>query len=134
MYKAILASAAMLLLAGSAQGASCLRLGYIHDWKRLGGSMMEVGDDFGNRYKVTLTGACKSLHLKHALEVHSLAGQGMSCMSPGDIVTTQSRVTISASQCAVSRIADETPAMPAPPVTPRRDGAATPSPALDGRR
>jgi hypothetical protein len=131
MRKAFLGIAGLLFLAGSAQAASCLRLDYIHDWKRLSGGTMEVGDDFGHRYKVTLTGSCKALNLKHALEVHSLAGQGMTCMSPGDILTSQSRVSFSTSHCAVAHITDIAPGTPAPPVSPRRGGAARPSPALD---
>jgi hypothetical protein len=123
--------AGLLFLAGSAQAASCLRLDYIRNWKRLSGGTLDVGDDFGNRYKVTLTGACKGLNLEHALEVHSLAGQGMSCMAPGDIITSRSRVNFSTSHCTVRRISDIAPGMPSPPVAPRRDRTARPSPALD---
>ncbi|HEY5347022.1 MAG TPA: hypothetical protein VIJ72_02435 [Rhizomicrobium sp.] len=132
--KAILGLAGLALLAGPANAASCLRLSYIRDWKRMAGNTMEVGDDFGNRYKVTLTGACKGLNLRHALEVHSLAGEGMSCMAPGDIVTGKSDISMSASKCAVGRIAYVVPALPAPPVSPRRDRTAVVSPALDGWR
>ena len=129
MDKAIVGLTAVLLLAGSAQASSCLRLDFIHDWKRLTGSMMEVGDDFGNHYRVTLTGACKTLDLKHALGVHSLAGQGMSCLAPGDIITSQSGFSFNTNPCAVRLITDLAP--PAPPVAPRRSGTARPPPALD---
>ena len=131
MRKAILGLAGLLLAAGPAGAASCLRLHYIHKWKRLSANTMEVVDDFGNHYKVTLGGACKAVKFRHALEVHSLAGQGMACMAPGDIVSSQSRVNFSTSHCTVRRISDIAPGMPPPPVTPLRRETARSSPALD---
>ena len=117
-----------VLMTAPPAGADCLRIHDIHSWRVAGPRELLVQDNFRNLYKVTLSGACGDL--QHDLEVRSLAGGGLACMAPGDIVTGDSAAGLS--QCRVARIAAMTPTHAAPAGS--RAAAAVPSPALDGPR
>jgi len=112
MRKSILAlavagAAVMAAAPAGAQPArqQCLRANQIDSFSSIRGTdrAIVVTDRFRNRYRVSFNAPCDDVDFNGAVQIRSLSGSGLSCITRGDLVISRS-VTGWRDRCVITRV------------------------------
>jgi hypothetical protein len=112
MKKIILLAAGLATFVPAAALASptCLQIGQIDTWKVPDDKTMIVGDNFHDRFKITLLGSCPGLAFKERVAFKAVGGMQLSCLTPGDQVMVRNFGT-GGQVCPIRSIVPYTPDM-----------------------
>lgn len=104
MRKALfLAAALAALIPAAAQASPCLQENQIWNWHALSDKTLIVENEVHQKFRLSLIGTCQNLRFYQNLGFRSVGGTGMSCLGPGDMVTSHDFAT-GPQHCAITHI------------------------------
>ncbi len=84
----------------------------IYGWKAAPGNRsLIVTDDLHRKFRLTFTGICVDLLWQNRLEFEPFAPSRLSCLAPGDRITTRDIEGRIGGTCPIARIETYTPEM-----------------------